>query len=68
VSLQDVWRESNLAAASKTVNPRTVANLASTGGASLLEQESVFAAAERIKFVIAGGGATATTNLLVIID
>ena len=62
---QNLWTESNVNA-SKTVNPRTAADLES-GSASVLTEVGIFAAAERVKFAIAQGGNTLSGSFQIVV-
>lgn len=61
----NLWTENNVNA-SKTVSPVQAAHLA-TGAASTLTEAPIFVAFERIKIVIAEGGATKSGTFLVVV-
>lgn len=54
---QSVWTDTNINA-SETVYPVAAANLGTTGAASTLSEAPIVAANDRLKIVIAAGGAT----------
>ena len=62
---QNLWTESNVNA-SKNVNPRTAADLES-GSASVLTEVGIYAAAERVKIVIAQGGDELTGSFQIVV-
>ena len=62
---QNLWTESNVNA-SKTVNPRTAADLES-GSASVLTEVGIFAAFERVQIVVAQGGNTLAGSFKIIV-
>lgn len=63
---QNLWVDSNINA-TENVYPVIAANLGGTGGASTLTEAPVYAAAERIKIVIAQGGNTKVGTFVVVV-
>jgi hypothetical protein len=63
---QSIWTDTNINA-SETVYPLAAANLGTTGAASSLSEVPIIAANDRVKIIIAQGGAAHTGNFDIVI-